>query len=210
MRRHAHAAAGVGQLGLLPRIRTRHTSSDARGQIYIPAVNAALMLACLALVVGFKSSGNLASAYGIAVVLTMVITSVLFALAARVVWNWPLTLTAIVLAGLLLLGSALGLLITPIGMLYTDVGRGIGILAQFGMLLTPVVYPPRETGIVGWLTQWNPISPPLITARDWLTGQTAAFSGGFWAVTAVSLVVFVVAWFFYRLTMPLLVERMGG
>lgn len=76
------------QLGYLPRMEIRHTSSEERGQIYLPSVNAALMIACVGLVVGFRSSGALSAAYGIAVTLTMVITTVLFYFAARRLWNW--------------------------------------------------------------------------------------------------------------------------
>jgi KUP system potassium uptake protein len=76
------------QLGYLPRMEIRHTSMHARGQIYMPLINWALMLACIALVLGFKSSGNLSAAYGIAVTLTMLITSVLFYFAARRLWGW--------------------------------------------------------------------------------------------------------------------------
>ncbi len=76
------------QLGYLPRFSIRHTSAHTRGQIYIPAVNWLLMLACIGLVIGFKSSSNLASAYGIAVTMTMVITTLLFYFAARSLWGW--------------------------------------------------------------------------------------------------------------------------
>jgi KUP system potassium uptake protein len=76
------------QLGYLPRMEIRHTSSEERGQIYMPTVNAVLMLACVGLVLGFKSSSNLSAAYGIAVTLTMVITTLLFYFAARRLWNW--------------------------------------------------------------------------------------------------------------------------
>lgn len=76
------------QLGYLPRLEIKHTSSDERGQIYLPQVNWTLMLACIGLVLGFQSSSNLAAAYGIAVTLTMVITSVLFYHAARRLWGW--------------------------------------------------------------------------------------------------------------------------
>ncbi len=75
-------------LGLLPRVRINHTSADERGQIYVPFVNWALMLATIGLVLGFRSSGNLAAAYGIAVTLTMVITTVLAYFLARRVWKW--------------------------------------------------------------------------------------------------------------------------
>ncbi|NBR85199.1 MAG: potassium transporter Kup [Verrucomicrobia bacterium] len=77
------------QLGYLPRMVIRHTSSAERGQIYMPHVNWALMLACIGLVLGFKNSSNLAAAYGIAVTLTMLVTTMLFFFAARRLWNWP-------------------------------------------------------------------------------------------------------------------------
>jgi KUP system potassium uptake protein len=76
------------QLGYMPRVTIVHTSGKTEGQIYIPEVNTALMLMCVALVLGFKQSGNLAAAYGIAVTGTMSITSVLFYYVARRRWNW--------------------------------------------------------------------------------------------------------------------------
>jgi KUP system potassium uptake protein len=76
------------QLGYLPRVTIVHTSGTAEGQIYIPEVNALLMVACVALVLGFQSSNNLADAYGIAVTGTMAITSVLFYFVARDLWRW--------------------------------------------------------------------------------------------------------------------------
>ena len=82
------------QLGYMPRVAIEHTSSSARGQIYIPWVNWGLMIACIGLVLGFRSSDNLASAYGIAVVLTMIITTLLFYFTARRLWKWNLFPTA--------------------------------------------------------------------------------------------------------------------
>ncbi len=76
------------QLGYLPRLAVRHTSSLERGQIYLPHVNWTLMLAAIGLVLGFRSSDGMASAYGIAVTLTMLSTTVLFYFAARRVWGW--------------------------------------------------------------------------------------------------------------------------
>ncbi len=77
------------QLGYLPRFNIIHTSGQAAGQIYIPEVNAALMVMCLLLVLGFQNSSNLASAYGIAVTITMAVTTVLFYVLARDQWRWP-------------------------------------------------------------------------------------------------------------------------
>src|SRR5262249_7163771 len=94
------------QLGYSPRMRIDHTSSAERGQIYIPEVNWSLMLACISLVVGFGSSSHLAAAYGMAVTLTMVITTILFYLAARRLWNWNRASMALVCGGFLLVELA--------------------------------------------------------------------------------------------------------
>lgn len=93
------------QLGYLPRIAVKHTSSQERGQIYMPQVNWFLLLACIGLVLGFGSSTNLASAYGIAVTLTMITTTVLFYFAARRLWNWSAWYAGIVCGLFLILES---------------------------------------------------------------------------------------------------------
>jgi KUP system potassium uptake protein len=76
------------QLGYLPRVTIVHTSGQTEGQIYIPEVNWLLMVACVALVLGFRESSSLADAYGIAVTGTMAITSMLFYFVARDLWKW--------------------------------------------------------------------------------------------------------------------------
>lgn len=75
-------------LGYSPRMAIDHTSSHQKGQIYMPRVNWILMIGCIALVVAFKTSSAMASAYGIAVTFTMLITNVLFFFAARRLWHW--------------------------------------------------------------------------------------------------------------------------
>jgi KUP system potassium uptake protein len=77
------------QLGFLPRVTITHTSSETEGQIYIPEVNWALGIGCVALVLAFRDSSRLASAYGMAVTGTMAITSVGFYNVARKCWGWP-------------------------------------------------------------------------------------------------------------------------
>ena len=78
------------QLGYLPRMSIRHTSAHTMGQIYVPAVNWMLLFAVLAAVVGFGSSSRLASAYGVAVMGTMVVTTLLTFFVVRYRWGYPL------------------------------------------------------------------------------------------------------------------------
>jgi KUP system potassium uptake protein len=81
------------QLSLLPRLDVHQTSEEAIGQVYVPQINWLLMICVIGLVLSFRSSDALASAYGIAVVSTMLITTALLAIVARRLWNWSLALT---------------------------------------------------------------------------------------------------------------------
>jgi KUP system potassium uptake protein len=83
------------QLGFLPRLTIRHTSTREIGQIYVPAVNWILLVAVVALVLGFGSSTRLASAYGIAVTGTITVDTLLFLVVARSLWRKPGWLVAI-------------------------------------------------------------------------------------------------------------------
>ena len=90
------------QLGYAPRMEKQHTSNKEIGQIYLPAINWALMIAVAILILMFKSSSNLAAAYGVAVTGTMVITTLLSIIVVRKLWKWNLGLTILV-AGFFLL-----------------------------------------------------------------------------------------------------------
>ncbi|HXG78557.1 MAG TPA: potassium transporter Kup [Methyloceanibacter sp.] len=91
------------QLGLLPRLEIRHTSESQFGQIYMPRINTLLLLGVLLLVVLFRSSGALASAYGIAVTGTMVVTATLALIVIWRSWNWPLWAAAALMIPFLLI-----------------------------------------------------------------------------------------------------------
>ena len=94
------------QLGLMPRLEVEHTSAREIGQIYVPQVNWALMLATVLIVVGFGSSGAVASAYGIAVTLTMVITVMLLYVVMTERWQWPKPVAAAVMSLFLVIDLA--------------------------------------------------------------------------------------------------------
>ena len=120
------------QLGLLPRMEIRRTSAKEKGQIYVPAVNWLLLIAVLFLTAAFKSSSALASAYGIAVTGTMVVTVILATIVARYYWNWSWMRTALVMVPFLIvdlvfLGANL-LKIVEGGWLPLVVGAGLLVI----------------------------------------------------------------------------------
>ena len=94
------------QMGYLPRLRVRHTSESQVGQVYIPGINWTLMVACIGLVLGFRSSSGLAAAYGVAVTTTMVVTTLLLYTVARERFGWPRLPLLVVCGGFLLVDLA--------------------------------------------------------------------------------------------------------
>ncbi len=94
------------QLGYSPRVQIRHTSAKEIGQIYIPGVNWALMIATIWLVLEFKTSSDLAGAYGVAVTTTMVLTTVLLYFVERYVWKWKVLPSLLLTSGFLVIDLA--------------------------------------------------------------------------------------------------------
>ena len=94
-------------LGIIPRMRTLHTSASEHGQIYVPAINWLQLVGVVLLVVNFRSSSSLAAAYGIAVTGTMLITTLLVMALAIKVWKWNPVVSALVFGGFLLVDAAL-------------------------------------------------------------------------------------------------------
>ena len=114
------------------------------------------------------------------------------------------------MAALLVAGFACGLAIAPLGGLYGDVSNAIPIVAQFWMLLTPVVYPARTQGLAGLLATWNPVSPLITCARESLTGMPLTLLLACAIVTLLALLASFGGLVGFRIAMPHLIARMGG
>jgi len=111
---------------------------------------------------------------------------------------------------LIMVGSFIGLLVTPIGLLYNDVQRALPIFATFLMLLTPVVYPVPQSGLAASIAQYNPLTPLVVTTRDWLTIGTTTHAAAFVTVTLGATVMLFVVWVIFRVATPHLVARLGN
>lgn len=109
---------------------------------------------------------------------------------------------------LILFGFAIGLLITPIGMLYKDVGRGIPLALSFLMYTTPVVYQEMKNPFISQLIGINPLTPIINSTRNLLSGYGWDQPFYLLIIFIVSLIVFIIGWIFYRISIPIIVERM--
>ena len=178
-------------MGFAPRYSVIHTSEQERGQIYMPLINYALMIGCLALVLGFRSSAALGAAYGLAVIGTMTVTSITFFEVTRRVWNWPIWYS-VALCGLFLvidfafLGANLAKLFSgawvplliggfvfAVLVIWTE-GRARfrQAIASWSMPLSAFQkiakdWTQREGGGAVFLTE-NPDSVPLVGRHEWL------------------------------------------
>ena len=109
-----------------------------------------------------------------------------------------------------LAGFSIGLGLAPMGMLYQDIGRGITILMPFLMYLTPVVYPIPQDGSFATLMRLNPLSILITQTRNGFTAQPLGDLGGFFVTLLVFAALFFAALVTYRLSMPMIIERIGS
>jgi lipopolysaccharide transport system permease protein len=124
--------------------------------------------------------------------------------------SWSLVLFPLGVIALVLAGTAVGVLITPVGVLYADVGRGLPLLMQFLMFLSPVVLPMPREGWAATLFTINPLTPLVLSARDWLTGASPEYLLYFATVNVAAAALLVLVWAAYRLAMPILIERISA
>ena len=112
--------------------------------------------------------------------------------------------------GLALLGTAIGVLLLPIGMLYKDVEHALPLVMQAAYYLTPVVYAAPTRWPASLVTDLNPVSPLLMLTRGWLlTGETASLPAAL-TVLAVTLPGLFIGWLVFRLALPFVIERMSS
>jgi lipopolysaccharide transport system permease protein len=114
------------------------------------------------------------------------------------------------LMSLVLTGTAIGLLITPLGVLYGDIGRGIPLITQFLMYLSPLVFPLATTGWTATLILVNPPTPLILNYRAWFTDQPIQLMGEWALAMGGSVLLLMLVWLVYRLAMPILIERMSA
>jgi lipopolysaccharide transport system permease protein len=124
--------------------------------------------------------------------------------------GWLLLIFPFAILVLILSGISVGLLLTPVGMLYNDVGRAISLGMQFVMYISPVIFPIPTSGWVRIPFIYNPITPLIMISRQCLTGFSGNYLSGFFIITTCMFVILLFSWMVYRLTMPVIIERMSS
>ncbi|GGH46067.1 hypothetical protein IA57_09730 [Mangrovimonas yunxiaonensis] len=139
-----------------------------------------------------------------------VLLLVVFIFVFGVGFHWSLLLLPFALLAAVFFGITIGLFLTPIGMLYKDVGRLISFGLGFVMYVTPVVYAIPKEGIMRSIMLWNPFTPVIVTARDLALGQPLQFLPYYIGLLLACVPLLFVGLVFYRVSIPIIVERMSA
>ncbi|MER3433493.1 MAG: polysialic acid transporter [Leptolyngbya sp. ERB_1_1] len=124
--------------------------------------------------------------------------------------TWSVLIAPVALVHLIILGTFIGLLLTPIGVLFQDFSLGLTLITGFWLFLTPVVYPIPSGGVFGTIVRLNPVTPLLVTTRELATTGIVSDPQGFWIASLIAIVGLFVAWIIYRLAIPYVVERISS
>jgi lipopolysaccharide transport system permease protein len=128
----------------------------------------------------------------------------------RVPVNPAVILAPVALIHLIMLGTFIGLLLAPLGMLYQDISKGLTMITGFWLFLTPVVYPVPTQGTFGTLVRLNPVTPLLVTTRELATTGIISNANGFWVVSILTFIGILLTWMTFRLAMPFVIERVSS
>lgn len=124
--------------------------------------------------------------------------------------SWSVLLAPVALIHLVMLGTAIGLFLVPVGALYGDISKILAVIITPWLLLTPVIYPVPKGGWFGLIVNLNPVTPLLVTTRELATTGVVSNPTGFWLASSVALVGLLMGWIMYKLAMPYVVERMSS
>jgi lipopolysaccharide transport system permease protein len=135
---------------------------------------------------------------------------IIFIFAFGIGFHWSLLLFPFAVLGAILFGTTIGLFITPIGMLYKDIAKIIGLGLGLLMYVTPVVYAIPKEGIMKTIMEWNPFTPLILTTRDFAIGADPIYLYYFIGIIAICIPLFFIGLLFYRISIPIIVERMSA
>lgn len=142
--------------------------------------------------------------------LIKIVILLIFVFLYGVGFHISLLLFPLAILGAILFGTTIGLFITPIGMLYKDIAKIISMGLSLLMYVTPVVYAIPKEGIMKHVMELNPFTPLILTARDFVTGATPEYITYYLWIVLVCIPLFFLGMLFYRISIPILVERMSA
>jgi lipopolysaccharide transport system permease protein len=140
----------------------------------------------------------------------------LLLVAAAMAWyqvgpGWTVLLLPLAMAALLGLGTALGMALAPLATIVDDIKHGLNVVLSVWFFVTPIMYhQPAAGSAIATLNRLNPVTPLLATSRAWLLGLETPTPVGFAVLAGVIPLLLLVSWVFFRMSIPIAVERIGA
>lgn len=125
-------------------------------------------------------------------------------------FHWSLLFFPLAILAAIIFGTTIGLFITPISLIYNDISKIIGMGLSLLMYITPVVYAIPKDGLMKTIMELNPFTALILTARDLALGNSPDYLGYFCWVFAICAVLFFIGLLFYRISIPVIVERLSA
>ena len=185
-------------------------------QIFTESLNAPLKSVTTAksllVKVNFTHEALIVSAFYLVVFNTLIKLTIMLGVVIlfKIPLSWGLLISIIPIFMLLLLGICIGLFLIPVGMLYTDVASSLPIITQLWFFITPVVYPIPNTLPFSLIAMVNPVTPVLNTARDLITKGETTHIMPFLIVSCVTIIFLFIGWVIYKLSLPIIIERISA
>lgn len=142
--------------------------------------------------------------------LIKIVLIIIFLVIYGVSFQSILLLFPLALIGLIFFGTTIGLLLTPIGLLYNDVGKLIALVMRFIMYAAPVVFVIPSTGFMKTVMEWNPFTPLVTVTRGLLVGSPIIYLDYYLWILIVSIPLFFVVLIIYRISIPVIAERLSA
>ncbi len=124
--------------------------------------------------------------------------------------DWNLLLFPLSIVSLIIAGTVIGMCLFPFAMLYSDVNKALPIVLQLGMFVSPVVFIPGENGLLSKIIQINPLSVLIESGRFGATGLGNPSLTAFFVTGLLSIGFLVLLWIIYRITLPIIIERISS
>lgn len=139
-----------------------------------------------------------------------IVLLIIFVFVFGIGYHNSLLLFPFAILGAILFGTTIGLFITPIGMLYKDIAKMVTMGLSLLMYVTPVVYAIPKDGMMKAIMEWNPFTPLILTTRDFVIGAEPIYLNYFIVIITICIPLFFIGLLIYRISIPIIVERMSA
>jgi len=184
--------------------------------LFVDALNAPLKVVnasrAILIKINFPREALLLAALGhvlLSLAIKLVLIVAIFAI-FKVSIQQTALLVPIPLAGLMLAGMMMGIMLVPLEALFKDITHGLVVVTTGLMFITPVAYPPPKEGLLSTIVAYNPLTPLIMSVRESILIGQSDYTGSMLTILLLTVVLTFIGWVLFRLALPIIIERLGS